>query len=42
MSCFLIGENTHLHELGEQLNHRMQENEQGGKESYTPRLKQPH
>lgn len=40
MSCFLIGENTHAHEIGEQLNNMMEMELNHQKESYRTRLKQ--
>lgn len=41
MSCFLIGENTHTHEIGEQLNQMMELESNRQKESFSTRLKQP-
>ena len=38
MSCFLIGENTHAYDSGEQLNHNMQQKTE--KDSYQIRHKQ--
>lgn len=39
MSCFFIGENTQMHEVGEMLQERMNQEHEAVKESYRIRLK---